>query len=262
MKHIWFLIWLFAGCTTTSSPHSPDVESNRIDYVIEPARFNEQVCLRMTLSFQATSPKMTLVLPDKWASENDYYNDIRDLHSENAKILSTSEPHLKTIEAAQGSVVSVSYLLLSAKAHGQNPFRALVTPEYFHVVGPNLFAYPDIPTSTPVKISISWRGFADNYKFANSLGAQSRHQELKATIEDLQNSIYVGGDFRIKELSVEGRPVFTAIRGSWLFSDDDFSSKIASIVAAERAFWNDSDFPYFLVTRPETRCAILVALFP
>jgi predicted metalloprotease with PDZ domain len=38
------------------------------------------------------------------------------------------------------------------------------------------------------------------------------------------------------------------MRGDWKFSDEEFFGLVEKIVRAQRSFWNDHDFPYYLIT--------------
>lgn len=75
-----------------------------------------------------------------------------------------------------------------------------------------------------------------SWSVANSFDANRREQEFRSTIKSFKEVVYVGGDFRIQSVPVFGRPVFVTVRGSWMFTDADFSSLIARIMRVERKF--------------------------
>jgi len=244
-----FVLGLFCGCAT----HPPDVKPSaisKLNYTIEPAVFDNKPALKITLSFITESDRQILALPERWAGQKDYFKDIRELKTltPGTSLEDTKTPFLKTILAPKNTSISISYILTAVQSAEFNGHRALITPDYFHVIGHNLWPYPAIPQEQPVNILINWNGFPKNYSFANSFGALRTEQNFSASINQLREAIYVGGDFRILEERVHDNPVFIAIRGKWLFKDRDFSKHLKKIIEGQRQFWNDDNFPYFLIT--------------
>ncbi len=126
-------------------------------------------------------------------------------------------------------------------------FPPVVHRDYFHVTGESLF--PDAPEDGAAKreVTIVWE-IPESWTLVNSFGAAERRQSFVASHDEYRHALYVGGRFRAVRRDVDGRPVWTALRGKWLFSDDDFADLAARIFAAERGFWNDHDFPHYLIS--------------
>lgn len=253
MKKLSLVCSVFAILLTSCSTDSVRKTAlhKKIDYIIEPATHEGTPSLKVTVSFLSdTAKQTTLVLPERWASENDYYKDIRDLKvlTPNAELKDGSAPHLRIINAPPNTPLKVSYIVIPGKAHGMNPFRALITQTYFHIFGYELFATPKMPWDQPIDLTIQWQNFPAKYSFANSFGVKKSHQELTLKFETFRHAVYVGGDFRIKEERIDDAPVFIALRGKWLFSDKDYATRVRKVIETERAFWNDHGFPFFLIT--------------
>ena len=127
-------------------------------------------------------------------------------------------------------------------------FRPILRKEYFHFIGESFLVHPDWDDEKIRRIVLVWKNLPDGWSLSNSFGTGEHAQVFDRTISQLRQAIYVGGDFRITKMLVKGRPLYTAIRGCWKFSDQDFSGLVRKIVEVERSFWADHDFPYFLVT--------------
>ena len=67
-------------------------------------------------------------------------------------------------------------------------------------------------------------------------------------MDNFEKSTFAGGDFRILKRNINNNPVYLAIRGNWLFSDNQLGDFFKQIIETERKFWNDFDYPYFLIT--------------
>jgi predicted metalloprotease with PDZ domain len=128
-------------------------------------------------------------------------------------------------------------------------YRPLITKDFFHVIGHGLFILPGcFELDSRVSVNIYWEGFDTNYSLANSHGVNNHVQKLNISVQELLHAVYTGGDFRIYKIECKQAPIFVAIRGNWLFKDTDFVLMVNKIISAQREFWNDYDFPYFLIT--------------
>ena len=119
--------------------------------------------------------------------------------------------------------------------NGGNPYRPIVRPGYYHLIGETALVQPDIDQTTRVRLRA--QGFPRTWSFASDL----EHRGL--TLEALDQSIIVGGDYRV----LTRGPMRVAIRGVWAFTDGALTDRIDAILAAQRAFWGDRDEP-FIVT--------------
>lgn len=82
-------------------------------------------------------------------------------------------------------------------------------------------------------------------------GAQFQHKKKlrkNISLNQLKYASFLAGDFRLHQVTVKGKPVQVALRGSWKFSDQGFTALVQKTVQMERDFWQDYQFPYYLVT--------------
>jgi predicted metalloprotease with PDZ domain len=68
-------------------------------------------------------------------------------------------------------------------------------------------------------------------------------------LNDFRQAVFVAGDLRLHTKTIHGRPLSIAIAGDdWGFDDGEFVMLAASIVEAERAFFEDWDVPEYLIS--------------
>jgi predicted metalloprotease with PDZ domain len=121
----------------------------------------------------------------------------------------------------------------------------------YHAIGHLAFLVPKIDDETTRRIAVRWKGFAEaGWKVASSLGTDPRGFEGTATLEETLHAVYLAGPgLRVLTKDVRGKPVTVAIAGKdWTFTDAEFVEGVDSIVATERTFFADDDFPTYLVS--------------
>lgn len=233
--------------STVSVARGPDLE-----YALTPQPTGGGMELRVDLWFQGDpSGVTTLILPSHWAGQDALFRGIRDLRGGRG-IRATDEEHLKQVDHRPGARVHVRYRLVQDTpldfSDPHRTHRPILTPEYLHVIGHGLFAYPAMDEEATRRIRLRWRKLPDGWAVADSFGAGRHRQDLTASIEELRHAIYVGGDFRLRRLELPGGEVAVALRGDWPFQDADLFDLVGGVVLVEREFWDDFDFPYYLIT--------------
>lgn len=151
--------------------------------------------------------------------------------------------------------------------------RPRIHNEYFHILGQSLFAVPFSLTGPPfdkeVEIKIDWLDFPKNFVLHNTFASQQRSQTIRTTLWDgFYNSLFVGGDYRIRQFAYHGKPVFFAIRGKWLggYTDDFLFSNFEKAIKSQRDFWKDYNQEYFTlvltptVTSPDSATKMSVSI--
>jgi predicted metalloprotease with PDZ domain len=124
----------------------------------------------------------------------------------------------------------------------------LVQKDYFHWVGHGAWVKPAWGSSARIAVTLEWKNLPKDWSVSNSFGSNRRRQKFVDFLGAFEHAVYTGGDFRILERRVASKPVLVALRGSWKFSDEDFVELVEKIVAVEREFWRDYDYPYYLIT--------------
>jgi predicted metalloprotease with PDZ domain len=250
--------------------HKPELDpppdtrpASELLYVIQPCLDGDCLYLNVELSFKGDGTGETRIkLPFQWAGQKGLDEGIKAIQaaSPHTTVIDTCEPQTKIVKHPRSRKVSIRYQVhqdWSGDLSEQGRyFRPILQKEYFHFIGEALFIHPVWNVTKPRRITLDWKGLPAKWKVSNSFGANQRFQVIKRPISQLRHAIYVGGDFRIKRLIVNSNPVYVALRGDWRFSDEDYFDLIKRIIKIERTFWNDFDFPYFLITLipTGTRC--------
>lgn len=254
MKLILFLfVILFNANIFAQTP-------SQISYEITP-QINEAK-LKIKFLFKGDKSGITkIILPNEFAGQSELFKSVRNLKvtTPQAKLNDTEKPEIKNITHQPNEKLTVEYELIqdwqgnpNAGGASQNQgsgYRPIIKKEYFHILGNGAWILPNYNVEkAKLNVSINWKDFPADWKLANSFGANQIKQNFKTDVGSLMSSVFVGGDFRLIQKLVKGKPVWTAIRGKWDFTDEQFTDLTEKIIAAERDFFKDFDHPYYLVT--------------
>jgi len=225
-----------------------------LHYVLELATGDERPLFHVDFYFQGDADGASkLRLPSGWDTENQLYNAIRNLRatSPETKIDGTNQPHVKTITYPANQVVHVQYDVIQdwpgAAVRSGRFNRVILQKVYFYALGTALWVLPDWDRSRSVNVQLQWKNLPSDWMLCNSFGANEASQSFQTTLEGFRKGVFLAGDFRVHGLSIRGRPVQIATRGKWRFPDTEFHSLVQKVMEAERSFWNDDDFPRYLV---------------
>jgi len=152
--------------------------------------------------------------------------------------------------------IRFEYLILQdfeGTIHTSNYFRPVINLQYFHFIAQSFFMLPKHfikDNDTKINVEIVWQDFPKDYVIHNSFGSQERKQSISnITKIKFQESVFVGGDFRLYEKEIEGNRLILATRGEWLgFRDAEVVDLLYTTVKSQRNFWNDHSQKYFTVT--------------
>jgi len=205
--------------------------------------------LAIEVRFAGEADGETIVnLPNEWGGKKELYNGIRDLKVEGEGVMmEASAPDKRIVRHRPGAELRVRYRVVQywpgvPTVTGDNEYRPIVQPTYFHVLGNAIFAYPDSRDETAAA-SFVVKGAPRGWSFASDL----EHAAMgRIVLGDIIESVSVGGDFRILKRGL----VRVAIRGKWSFTDDDFVGRLQPIVASHHKFWNDPDEPFLVTVIP------------
>jgi len=232
-----------------------------INYKIHYADKPESEGLKVQVSFKS-----------KKAADSTYFNFPNEVWGETnltncLEILKTDNPGytFKIVADSNRIVVyhpktnTVSFAYRIKQDHQDNDDKSLCRPKikhnYFHVLGHSLFAVPEMILgdnggNPKLLVNIEWVGFPDDFKIHNTFGTGLKKQTLKVKLwDELYNSLFVGGDYRIYSFSHLNKPVYFAIRGNWLndYTDEKLFAALKKTISTQRDFWQDNNFNYYTV---------------
>jgi predicted metalloprotease with PDZ domain len=226
---------------------------NVISYSIEPFYDLEIFRLIVVLEFKGEKSGLTrLRLPNNYGSSRDW-EGVKFLKplSPNTTIDETSEHDVKIVKYSPGSLVKIYYQFEQVRTDDielGNHYMASLDKKYFHFLGETFFVYPDWDANAEFNFRISWNKFPKKWNFANSFGVNKKYQETKLPLWKFRHSVFTGGNFRLEKRMIHNNPIYVAIKGSYSFPVEHFVDMIQTILLEERTFWNDFNFPFFLVT--------------
>ncbi len=225
-----------------------------LHYVLELGAGDEHPLLLVDLYFRGNNEGvLKLRLPSGWDGQNQLYNAIRNLRaiSPETKIAETTQPHVKTITHPANQIVHVQYNVIQdwpGTAVQRRLFnRVILQKDYFYALGTALWVLPDWDWDQSVNIQLQWMNFPPEWMLDNSFGANEASQLFQTRLEAFRKGVFLAGDFRLHVSTVRDKPVRVVTRGKWRFPDAEFQSLVQRVMEAGRSFWNDDDFPRFLV---------------
>jgi predicted metalloprotease with PDZ domain len=228
-------------------------QNSIITYSIEPFYDVNIFRLIVVLEFQGDKSGETKIrLPNNYGSSEDY-KGIKFLKalSSNSSIENSDQLEIKIVKHPPGSMIRIYYQIEQVRRNDielGNHYMATINKQFFHFLGETFFIIPEWETSSEFLFHIYWNKMPSNWNLANSFGVNEKVQEVKLSISHFLHTVFVGGDFRILKRSVYENPIYIAIKGKWKFTDDQLCEMIQPIIREERDFWNDNNFPYYLIT--------------
>ncbi len=253
-KSEWDRVLNYPGEQTKISSESNDDDPRPLKYIISYDSTSQETKLIVNLIFKANSTGSTsLKVPHSWAWQDEFEKGIQHLKTTNPEVhvIPNSEHTEYQIEHQPTQVIEISY---EVRQYWDQPidrevyYRPIINKTYFHFIGYGVFVYPEWDEKAKRKISVEWQGIHDDWITANSFGIQKKNQLLEISITELCHATYMAGDFVLNKRAIKGYPLYTVQRGTWNFTPNEFSNMVETVVKAVRDFWNDYDFPYFLVT--------------
>jgi predicted metalloprotease with PDZ domain len=202
---------------------------------------------------------VTVQLPTRWAGET--HHAMTDLRSGSADVRLEVDTTggAGVLRGRRGGTATVLYDLrkdwTGPLVHPLQ-FHPVLTPDYFEVTGQNALVFPQLATAAgkvaATTLQLDFSQLPSSWNVATSFGAGSspdaRCQVATVPAIEIVHALFAAGDFRLRQFSIGRRPAILAVRGTWTFSDEDAISQIQKAVGVVRQFWNDDQFPYFLVT--------------
>lgn len=239
-----FFVFLSLLCTLHAHAKPLDIRC-----VLEQAKEN-RADIKVTMQFQGDASGLSLLyLPNEWASQKELYRAIYDLCCRDHAVEDQTAPHVKRIQHAPFESLTISYKvkLQHEPLALDTCYRPFGTDSHFFFIGHTLFIAP-LSSNTVVSLSLDWSKFPSNWTIANSYGLDRLQTIEETEFVHFQHAIFLGGDFELKKCATVSKPVYVALRGDINVSSDDFVASVDTIIQAQRTFWNDHEFPYYLVT--------------
>jgi predicted metalloprotease with PDZ domain len=248
-------------------PAAPHLRSGTdVSYTVELAH-DPFPFVRVTLLFYGGAAGVTHVGLDDWGGVEHAELAVRGVRAFDAagNALSLDEKkdfeHTKsgptwTVRHAAASEVRVEYALLPLEAEvvtkDHAHFRPILTPSYFHAIGHTaLFDVRELDHEKPLAIEFHWKGWTEAGMNAVSSFSTERDFSTTTSLRSFRHAVFFAGDVRVEKRTIgpTQAPLWLAIAGhDWSFSDAAITDLAASVATAQRSFFGDYDWPYFLIS--------------
>jgi predicted metalloprotease with PDZ domain len=248
MKWYWFLLPCLVMGQATAQPAKKTTALHYV-FVPEPAKGE----LAATLSFTGNKDGLTTVqLPNAWGGLTALYRNLGNIYVTGADSIARnpSDSSLLLIYHPPAVPLTVQYVLRnnvpdSLPAQGQ-AYMPLIKPQYLHLIGYTLMAYPD--GYTHFNGTIEWRSIPENWRFTSSMSPYRMQHFKNVASGELPNSLWIAGDYRLYAFSVRKKPVQVALRGQWPFADSTIVNLLQQTIPVQRRFWKDFAIDRFTVS--------------
>jgi predicted metalloprotease with PDZ domain len=245
-----------AGVSAVLAASALAADEPAVRYQLSPVmKHGKLAAVAIEMRFKGEADGETILhLPDRWGGQSELWRAVTDLKvaGTGVRIQPTTDPALRTVNHAPNVELTVSYRIIQdvpgePKASDHNPYRPIVQPGYFHLLGDAIFIEPEWKDEVPSSFVLT--GLPKGWRFASDLEHAARGGHA-LRLGDIVESVLVGGDFRVISRPGPGGYLRVALRGTWKFSDDQIADKIAHIVASHSAFWHDADEPFLVTILP------------
>ncbi|MGH6949759.1 MAG: hypothetical protein ACREH4_02735, partial [Vitreimonas sp.] len=148
---------------------------SRVDYTLTPLlREGALTAVQFELSFRGEADGETvLALPDSWGGESELYRGVEALEVvSGAQIAEGEGPALRVLTHRPDARIRVRWRVVQdwpgePVASRGNPYRPIVQPGYFHLIGNAALVTPRIAEATPARLRV--RGLPRGWTFASDL---------------------------------------------------------------------------------------------
>jgi len=237
------------GVAQSAAP-GPTVDSP-ISYQVTPELDSGRLAdLRVDIALAGDADGVThMRLPERWSGAEELFRAVHDVTATGARLRRVGAAELE-LTHAPGAPIIVSYKVRQdfqgeLTAGDGPPFRAVVKPDRFTVLGWALFAEVAGPAGRPT--SFHWGPTPGGWTVASDLD----HAGGVNNTGDLLDSILMGGDhMKLVTTQVGGARLRVAMHGDWKFTPQQMSDLMVRISGAAANFWGDKNQDFFVAVTP------------
>ena len=254
-----FLLAVLLGAACRAPSTRPPAPPPEIEYTIE-LRTEPALEVAYSLAAPAANDGATVFEVDSsWGGVEDAAELVLDARvvdsSGRSLAIERPKPNQWLVRSPPGERLTASWRLAAngfqADPDPRTHYHPILSPDLLHVIGNLGFLQPEhLADDAPHRIAVRWKGFREaGWKVASSFSLDPEGFEATVPLSEIRHAVYLAGALRTYEVDVRGRPLGIAIAGDdWSFDDADFVEDVRAIVEAERAFFEDDDFGFYLVS--------------
>jgi predicted metalloprotease with PDZ domain len=118
---------------------------------------------------------------------------------------------------------------------------------FFQFFGDSFFLMPKIDPYEKIAITLEWKGIPADWTIANSFGIGEHQQQIFSSLSSLRLAVYIGGKIALLRSGDEDNAFYIAAQENYLIPIERINHLLKAIILEQRRFWNDFDFPHFLI---------------
>lgn len=129
-------------------------------------------------------------------------------------------------------------------------YLPILEPGLLHALGAQTLPAPDhLDGEEERNLTLTWTGFAEaGWKTTCSFGSGATVTTTLA-LDAFRHALFLAGDVRLHERTLEGQRLALALHGAWKFEDEEFVALAERIVRLGRDFFGDhAQHPYYLIS--------------
>lgn len=237
----------FPESINTSNKHIP--EQLQYDFFYS----NETKTLDVVLKFKGSENGNTMLeLPSTFGGVDKLYNNVINISAQNLSLEKTENPQILALKHKPNQDIVLHYRVKQGWIGPFADFQKFLAPifqnNYFNFSGNGVLVYPQsFKHEKKLFFKMNWK-LPNKWQVTNSYGIKNNHQEFIASLDDVLYSLFISGDYHFYNTKAQNNNILITIHGKWSFQEQKFSQTVEKIINNERSFWNDHNFPYFLVS--------------
>ncbi|EKE01552.1 MAG: hypothetical protein ACD_21C00105G0001 [uncultured bacterium] len=194
------------------------------------------------------SGKVVVDFPYKWGGV-DYTKQIKNFKLDHPQGKAQLKKHSAIITVPKTDSIGLAYEVHQKPGNPSNVHETIIRKDLVHAIGNGIFVIPHALQGSDKKIdfNITWNDIPKDWKTLSSHSI-ARSFKFVDTTSKLLHAIYVAGNLRINQIVDTESPVYLSLYGNFDLPDASITSNLREIIKAQRAFFNDYDFPYYAIS--------------
>lgn len=238
------LVVLFLLMYSCSEQHSDGLR-----YTLSLSENKDRIDVHMTYESKSRIDTINILIPtsyDRFQMKNSETIDRVELLSKGS-ILKIAPDKYRIVTDRRSFQLSYSIPSLSKDTRqiscvGDEHFIPHVNEKFFHFFGDKGLVIPDYDEKkeSVFDLEFKWENFPESWHIANDFGIAEKEKvqtKRQVLLNNIGNTLFFGGDYRKKTLTIDDKKLHVYLYGKWKFEDEVFLSAIENIARVEFDLW-------------------------
>lgn len=151
------------------------------------------------------------------------------------------------------NLVEIQYQIYPDLTRTVNVHDIILRPDLIHAPGEALFVtIHNLPRKGHHHVQVKWLNVPSGWHVLSSHEMKSQIDlNLQGEDDDVRAAFYILGKTRLYIILLDKHPVYLSLYGNFDFTDVEIKKMVKQIISSQRRFFNDSDFPFYLMSLVE-----------